>query len=338
MLDRLTGMQVFTKVAATGSFSAAARQLGMSQSMATKHVAAIEHRLGVRLLHRSTRRLSLTEAGRIYLNACERVLADVEEVEATARAQAAEPRGLLRLNVPLSFGLAEIAPLVPAFMERHPAIAVEIGLSDRVVDLVEEGWDLAVRIGRLRSSSLLSRRLGETELLLCGSPAYFAERGRPRTTADLADHECLGYTLPDVAAAGRWLLGRDGRTVVPVKGRLSANNGDALRIAARAGIGLVLQPSFIVADDLRAGRLEAIRLGDAETSVLGIHAVQSGDRRQPAKVRRFVEFLIERWSPAPPWRDAELMAASALTAEDGGPSRAPLLDEAVSPSAPSPPR
>src|SRR6266545_2164586 len=192
MLDRVTGMQVFARVAALGGLSAAARALGMSQTMATKHIAAIEERLGVKLLHRTTRRLTLTEAGRRYLDAAERILAEVEEAEAAASADRVEARGTLRVNAPVSFGMREIAPLLPDFARSYPSVTVEIGLNDRVVDLIEEGWDLAVRIGTLADSTMIAKRLAPCRTVLCAAPAYLAERGAPRTVADLKNHNCLG--------------------------------------------------------------------------------------------------------------------------------------------------
>ncbi len=186
MLDRVTGMRVFVRTASAGSLSAAARQLDMSPAMATKHVDALEARLGVKLLHRTTRRLSLTEAGSDYLEACQRILPEIDEAEASAASQRVEARGLLRMNVPLSFGSRFIAPLLPDFSHRHPALKIELGLTDRVVDLIDGGWDLAIRIGRLSDSPLQARKLGECSEVVCAAPGYLDRRGvprRPSTTA-----------------------------------------------------------------------------------------------------------------------------------------------------------
>ncbi|MDX6749150.1 LysR family transcriptional regulator [Geminicoccaceae bacterium 1502E] len=300
MLDRVTSMQIFVRIAAAGSFSAAARALGMSQTMATRHVDAIEERLGVRLLHRTTRRLTLTEAGRRYLEACERILGEIEEAEALTAAEHVEPRGTLRLNVPLSFGVREIAPVLPAFAAAHPRLTVDLGLADRVVDLLEEGWDMAVRIGRLAESSLVARRLAACRMVLCAAPAYLAERGTPQHTTDLARHNCLGYTLPGPASAGSWAFGTQGQHVVAVAGNLRANNGDALVAAAVAGQGLVYQPSFLVSDALRTGQLVPLALEQPTDERLAVHAVLPPGRRPPAKTRAMVEFLADRFKP-PPW-------------------------------------
>lgn len=305
MLDRVTGMQVFAKVAALGSFSAAARALSMSPAMATKHVVAIEERLGARLFHRTTRKLTLTDAGARYREACERILAEIEEAEATAAADVAEARGLLRVNGPLSFGFREIAPALADFTGLYPRVTIDLGLTDRFVDLVEEGWDLAVRIGSLRNSTLIARKLAPIHVVLCAAPAYLAAHGTPRTTADLARHNCLGYTLPTPAAADRWLFGRDGSVVVPVSGTLRANSGDAVRTAAVAGLGLIYQPTFLVAEDLRGGRLVCIHLDHPAAEFGSVYAVFAPTRRLPAKARLFIEFLASRWAGEPPW-DADL--------------------------------
>jgi DNA-binding transcriptional LysR family regulator len=300
MLDRVTGMLVFVRVATHGSFSAAARALNLSQTMATKHVAAIEERLGVKLFHRSTRRLTLTEAGRHYLASCERILPDIDEAESSARADHLEPRGTLRLNVPLAFGVREIAPALAEFARLHPALSIDLGLSDRQVDLIDEGWDLAVRIARLQDSSLVARWLAPCRVLVCAAPSYLAARGTPRRLADLAMHNCLGYTLPNPASAERWVFGANAEIAVPVAGNLRASNGDALLAAALAGQGLIYQPTFLVADGLRSGDLVALPL-DQPTRVLPINAILPSGRQPPAKVRAFVEFLARRFRPDPPW-------------------------------------
>jgi DNA-binding transcriptional LysR family regulator len=300
MLDRVTGMQVFVRVATLGSFSAAARALHLSQTMVTKHVAALEDRLGVKLLHRSTRRLVLTEAGRSYLAACERILAEIEEAEASASLDRIEPRGTLRLNVPLTFGLRQIVPALTAFSRLHPAVAVDLGLADRYVDLIEEGWDLAVRIGRLKDSGLVARRLAPCRTIVCAAPSYLEAHGAPRSPEDLSGHNCLGYTLPSAIGAGRWAFGAGGDVVVPVEGNLRANNGDALLAAALAGQGLIYQPTFIVGDSLRDGSLLRV-LSGYPTLELGVHAVLPSGRQAPAKVRAFVEFLARRFAPHPEW-------------------------------------
>jgi DNA-binding transcriptional LysR family regulator len=310
MLDRFTGLKVFTRVAAAGSFSAAGRAMGLSQTMVTKHVAALEARLGVKLFHRSTRRLSITEAGRNYLEASERILADIDAADAAVAADRVEPRGLLRLNAPVTFGARQIAPLLAEFAQSHPLVTVELGLNDRLVDLAEEGWDLAIRIGSLSDSSLIARRLAPFRTVVCAAPAYLKARGRPRTVQDLAEHNCLGYTLSRLTGADRWVFGARGEVTIEVSGNLRANNGDALRAAAIAGQGLIYQPSFVVADELRAGTLVALTLDQPTIEFGGVYAVYLPDRNPAAKVRAFIDFIATRFAPEPPW-DREV-AASAM--------------------------
>jgi DNA-binding transcriptional LysR family regulator len=301
MLDRVTGMQVFARVAQLGTLSAAARALGMSQTMATKHIAAIEERVGVKLLHRTTRRLTLTEAGRRYLEAAERIVADVEDAEAAAAADRVDPRGTLRVNASVSFGVREIAPLLPAFATSYPAVNVELGLNDRFVNLIEEGWDVAIRIGQLTESTMIARKLASCSIVLCGAPAYLAQRGTPRTVNDLIDHNCLGYTLMRALGPDHWPFGSDGKVIVPIKGNLRANTGDALAAAALAGQGLIYQPIFMVYAELRAGRLVSIELDHPPLQLPGIFAVYPADRHPPAKVRAFIDFLVARFAPVPRW-------------------------------------
>lgn len=301
MLDRMTGMQVFQRVAATGSLSAAARGLRMSQTMATKHVAALESRLGTKLFYRTTRRLTLTEAGRTYLEACERILADVAAAEDAVSAAQTDVRGTLRLNVPVSFGILEVAPLLPQFAARHPALTVDLGLNDRQVDLVEEGWDLAIRIGAMKDSTLQARRLAPCRMLVCAAPSYLAARGTPETVASLKAHDCLGYTLSRLVGADTWGFGRDGKTKVAVSGSLRASNGDALVAAAVGGQGIIYQPTFLVAPEIRAGRLRVLQLDKDTIEMSGIYAVFPAGRAPPAKVRAMIDFLLARFSPVPPW-------------------------------------
>ena len=302
MLDRITGMRVFVRAVGAGSLSAAARQLGMSPAMATKHLDALEAHLGVKLLHRTTRRLSLTEAGSDYLEACQRILPEIDEAEAGAASQRVEARGLLRLNMPLSFGSRFIAPLLPAFSQRHPALKVELGLTDSVVDLLDGGWDLAIRIGRLTDSPLQARKLGECTELVCAAPSYLDRRGVPRRVAELAQHNCLGYTLSSWTGGREWAFGRDGSVRVAIQGDLSANNGDALLAAAVGGQGLIYQPDFIVADALKRGELVALQLDQPTYALGGIHAVYPPDRRPPAKVRAMIDYLVEAFATNPVWR------------------------------------
>ncbi len=302
MLDRVTGMQVFARVAALGSLSAAARALGMSQTMATKHLAALEERLGVRLMHRTTRRLSLTEAGRDYLDSAERILADIEEADAKAARETFDVRGTLRLNAPVSFGIRELAPILPELSTRYPDLMINLGLNDRYVDLIEEGWDLVVRIGSLGDSSMIARRIATCRMIVCAAPAYLKRQGKPKTIAELAHHDCLGYTLSKTAGADRWLFGQKGKASVAVKGTLRANNGDVLVAAAIAGHGIVYQPEFLVAREIREGLLVPLKLDHAPIELDGVFAVYPSARRPPAKVRAAIDFFARAFGPVPPWQ------------------------------------
>ena len=298
MLDRFTGMRVFIQAANHASLSAAGRALGLSPAMATKHLDALEARLGVKLLHRSTRRLILTEAGTEFLAASRRIVQELDEAESEVAAQRTEAVGRLRMNLPLSFGTRFIAPLLPEFSRRYPQVEVELGLSDAQQDLIQGGWDLAIRIGYLADSALKARRLGDCPMQLCAAPGYLAQRGTPRRVADLSGHNCLSYTLSPLQARGSWAFGSRGEIQVPVQGNLKANNGEALLAAAIGGQGVIYQPNFIVADALAQGRLVALVLDQPALELGGLHVLFPPDRRPPAKVRAMIDYLVECFAPA----------------------------------------
>ena len=300
-MDRITGMEVFVRVALLGSLSAAARALSMSQTMATKHVAALEKRLGVKLLHRTTRRLTLTEAGQNYFNAVEIILEDINRADAQVSLAATEVQGRLRLNAPVSFGIHQIAPLLPKLSSLYPKLTIELGLNDRHVNLIEEGWDLVIRIGHLEDSSMIARRLAPCEMAICAAPDYLEQHGYPNCIADLSTHNCLGYTLSHLAGTQRWHFGRNGKKSTAITGTLQANNGDVLVAAAIAGQGIVYQPEFLVNREIEEGRLIKLKLDQPVIEFDGIFAVYPADRRPPAKVRATIDFLADRFSPMPPW-------------------------------------
>lgn len=282
------------------SYSAAARQLGATTSALSKRVAKLEGALGVRLLERTTRRLAPTEAGAAFYERCVQVLDELGEAERAATQLGGAVRGTLRLNAPVIFGELHVAPLLPPLLERHPDLRIDLSLSDRYVDLVDEGFDLAVRIGRLADSSLAARRLGRVPAVVCASPAYLERRGTPKTPDDLARHECLRYSL---AGAGReWRLrGPDGKErAYAASGRCSLNHGGAMREVALAGGGLAQLPLFLVADALRAGRLRSV-LDDDRVSDFGIYAVYPAGRAPSPKVRAAVEFFAEALPPRLGW-------------------------------------
>ncbi len=308
MLDRFTGMYVFSRSARVGSISGAARAMGLSPAMATKHLDALEARLGVRLFQRSTRKLSLTEAGQQYLQALGRLLPELEDVENMLASQRVEANGTLRLNAPLSFGSRYIAPLMSAFSQQHPNVTVELGLNDRVVDLVEEGWDLTIRIGPLRDSRLIARQLADCRMVVCASPAYWRQFGRPGRIADLRRHNCLGSMISSIAGTEEWRFGARLQHKIAVKGTLRANNGDALLSAAIAGLGVIYEPEFIVADALARGALEKADLEIEPTWLGGIHLVYSTRQAFPAKTRVMIQYLVDTFMHRCPWdtRAAEM--------------------------------
>ncbi|MGB8601364.1 MAG: LysR family transcriptional regulator [Rhizomicrobium sp.] len=293
MMDRLTGIEVFVHAVRLGGLSAAARQMRLSPTMAARHLSALEDRLGVSLVHRTTRRLSLTEAGASYLEKAERILADLGEADAEASSRTLMVEGNLRLSAPSAFGLMHVVPLLAQFTERHPAVTVDLGLDDRYVDLLQERWDLAIRIGHLADSSLVARKLAPVRLVICAAPHYLALHGVPHAVADLNDHACLGYTLSPGVSTDRWRFGKSGDIRVPVHGALIANHGSALVQAAIAGMGLVLGPRFLAAPALARGELVEVSL-DVELPDLGaIYAVTHPSRRPAAKTRAFISFLDE---------------------------------------------
>lgn len=294
MADRLTGIEVFVRAIRLGGLSAAARDLGMSPAMAARYLDALEARLGATLVHRTTRRLSLTETGATYLEKAERLLSDLAEAEAEVSARTVAVEGLLRVSAPMSLGMMHIGSLVNAFTRQQPAVTIELGLNDRFVDLLEERWDMAIRIGRLADSSLIARKLADIRANICAAPHYLAARGTPRTLDDLAHHDCLGYTLSPLVGVSHWSFGRDGSIKVPVRGSLHANNGEVLVRAAIAGQGLVYGPRFITAEALADGRLVEVELDAPLLDAGAIHAVTHATRRPAAKTRAWIDFLASR--------------------------------------------
>ncbi|MBT3360198.1 MAG: LysR family transcriptional regulator [Rhodospirillales bacterium] len=298
-MDDLSALTIFARIAERQSFSAAARDLGLSKSAVSKKLAALESRLGARLLNRTTRRLSLTEAGAEFFERAQRILAELDEAEQAVTRLQVEPRGNLRVNAPMSFGILHMAPALADFMADHDELTVTLDLNDRLVDLVEEGYDVAVRIARMTDSSLIARKLAPARLGVCASPDYWRKHGVPAHPRDLAGHNCLFYTY--LAAQDQWAFrGPDGPFNVRVRGNLRANSGEALRAAAVAGLGIYFGPTFIVGDELRAGRLTTV-LDEFVDPDLSIYAVYPHRQLVPAKVRVFVDFLAERFGAEPYW-------------------------------------
>lgn len=290
-MDRLLAMRVFTSVVETGSFSRAADQLHLSTTATSRHVAELEKHLGAQLLQRSTRRLSLTEIGANYYDRCRVILADVEEAEAQATTQESQPRGVLRLSLPHSFGLRYIAPLIPEFCRRYPELHIELSFSDEKVDLIEEGIDMAVRITSELKTTLVARKLATTGFVCCASPAYLSHHGTPQHPEDLQQHNCLLYSYSPTG--NTWSFLAQGKTLeVQVKGNIRANSGDMNRLAAINGLGLTILPSFMVCDELRSGKLQQV-LADYPLPDKHIFAVYLPSARRSARVRAMTEFLWE---------------------------------------------
>lgn len=295
-MDKYQEMRVFAAVVDAGSFVSAADDLGMSKAAVSRYVSELEQRLGARLLHRTTRKLSLTQEGEVFLARCRDILASIAESEAEISTRADTASGLLKVSVPVSFGIIHLAPLWSEFLEAHPRVALDVQLADRVVDLVEEGLDLAVRIARLPDSSLVSRQLASTRLVLCAAPEYLQRRGAPQHPGELAQHDVIGYSL--LAMGDLWqFTGPDGPVTVKVRPRLWTNNGDSCVAAAVRATGIQLQPTFLVARELAAGRLVEV-LPEYRSVELGIYAVYPTRKFVLPKVRALLEFLSAKLARA----------------------------------------
>jgi DNA-binding transcriptional LysR family regulator len=300
-MDRLAAIRVFAQVVDSGSFAKAADRLGLSTSAASRQVAELEAHLQTRLLNRTTRRVSLTESGAGFYQRAVQLLADLEDAEREAARAAAVPRGTIRVTAAVTLGVQHLAPLIAAFLSRHPEVAFDVSLSDRIVDLVEEGFDLGVRVGAVGAASLAARRLGETRLMVGASPDYLAAHGTPQVPADLEGHNCFTYEY--VSPRDQWRF-RDasGRDIAArVKGRLHSNNGELHAEAAAAGVGIAFEPDMILLPYVRAGRLVPL-LEAWLPAPLPVYAVYPSRKHLSAKVRVFIDFLVERLGDA--WRSA----------------------------------
>jgi len=294
-MDRFQALTAFARVVEAGSFARAAERMGVSVSAVSRQVAELEAHLDVRLLNRTTRRLSLTESGQTFFDRCVQLLADLEEAEIAVTSASVVPRGTLRLTCSASFGSRHLAPAVAAFAARYPQVRFDVELSERFVDLVEEGFDLAVRIGVVGSQNMVGRKVGSTRILCCAAPSYLERHGEPREPEELAKHACMTYEhLPN---RGVWSF-RDSRGVersVRITGPVHANNGRFLEALAAEGAGISREPDFIAGPDVRAGRLRPI-LVDFEPPPLPIYVVYPSRRHLSAKVRTFADFLVERFA------------------------------------------
>jgi DNA-binding transcriptional LysR family regulator len=299
-VDRLEAIQVFAQVVESGSFAKASARLGLSTSAASRQVADLEGHLQTRLLNRTTRRVSLTESGRAFYERAVQLLADLQEAEQEASRAAVVPRGTIKLTSAVNFGVRHLAPAIAEFLAAHREVRFDVSLSDRIVDLVEEGFDLGIRIGAAGSEHIVARQLGETRLVPCAAPAYLAAHGAPQTPDDLERHNCLTYEYATPRNVWRFRDPAGGERSVRVRGCLHGNNGDLLAEVAARGAGIVFEPAFIVGPEVRAGRLVPL-LQDYAPAPLPIHAVYPSRKHLSAKVRLFVDFLVARFAESQDW-------------------------------------
>ena len=320
-MDRMTSMATFVKVVESGGFSAAARALSISPSMVTAHVQSLEERLGVRFLNRSTRRVSLTEVGHAYYERCLQILAEMEDADRIAQALQSTPRGTLRLNTSIAIPPL-LAPVIAEFVALYPEVSNNLTMTDRMIDLVEEGFDLAVRNRAVPDSSLIVRRVATYRFVVCGAPGYLAARGTPRHPSDLVHHNCLVYSQS--AWGNEWRFdGPQGEQSVAVTGNLQANSDNALRLAAVHGQGLALAPSFLLIDEIKAGRLVPV-LSEFLQTEHAINAIYPHRHYLSAKVRTFIDLLAKHFHADPAWVDpcgsrSAVKAGADLVADVPGP-------------------
>ena len=300
-MDHVKTMRLFLSVVQIGSLSGAGRQSGLSPASVSRQITALEDDLGVRLLNRTTRRLSLTEAGKSYLERAERLLQDIDEMRDAVSQLSVRPRGTLRIQSRISLGTQHVAPLIPAFLAQYPDLKIDLWLTDTDLDLSEHGIDLAIRTGNLADSTLIGRRLASSPRVVCASPEYWAEHGSPTTPEALMDHNCLTYRFEFGTAAALWQFRNvEGRsTNLQVAGNFQTNNGQALRLATLSGLGVALLPAWSVKDHLMTGTLERV-LSDYETTVsdldTGIYAVYLSRRNLSVKIRLFIDHLGTEFS------------------------------------------
>lgn len=299
-MDRLRALEVFVEVVRKEGFARAADALDTSPANVTRYISDLESHLQTRLLNRSSRKMSLTPSGEALYERARSILEEVQEAEAIVSSAAVHPRGVLRINAPLSFGVQHLAALWPKFLQQHPDVQLDIALIDRVVDIVEEGYDMAIRISRAGSASNVARKLATSRNVLCAAPAYLARRGTPQAPAELAQHDCIVYTYNPTG--DEWQLSDAAGKPHPVKvrGTLHTNNGDTARAAALGGLGIIWQPTFLIGADLAAGRLLPL-LPDYRMPDIDILAVYPSRRHLSAKVRAMVDFLVQEFAGTPPW-------------------------------------
>lgn len=301
-MDKLTSIRAFTKVVDHGGFAAAARELRLSRSVVSKYVIELEQELGVQLLHRTTRSASPTANGLVYYERCTAILADLEEADIAVTRLQAEPRGLLRVNAPMSFGTLHLGSAIADFMGTYPDLTIQLVLGDQMIDVVQEGFDVTLRIAELASSSLIARMIAPAARVICAAPGYLKAHGTPRHPNDLRQHNCLTYG--HLATGNQWkLTGPDGEHWIQAVGSLCANNAEILCDAAVKGQGIALLPTFIAGAALRDRKLRII-LSDYKAPALSLYAVYPPTRHLSVKVRMFIDFLVERFGKEQPWNYA----------------------------------
>lgn len=301
-MDRFEDMRCFAQVAELQSVTRAAEAMNLAPSAVSRRLKELEARLGAQLLSRTTRRMSLTEAGQVFYRSCQRILGDLDEAEAAVTGERQRVSGQLRVAAPLSFGLGHLTPALCSFAERHPELKIDLDVSDRMVDLVGEGFDLALRIGTLRDSSLIARKLCDVRMVCCAAPELIARIGEPASPADLREMPCLCYSGSERADIWRWRTAEGNAQSVQVPMRIRATNGDMLRDAAIAGLGIVLKPSFIVHRALAEGRLVPV-LRDIAWEGIAIHIVYPETRHLAAKTRAFIDHMRAAIGPRPYWEE-----------------------------------
>lgn len=299
-MDSLTDIAVFVQVVDSGSFTAAADRLGISKSVVSKYVTRLENQLGARLLNRTTRSLSLTEVGRVFYERSRKGLADIEDAQSEVSRMQSEPRGTLRINVPMSFGILHVAPVLPEFLKLYPDITVDVNFDDRKVDVIEEGFDISVRISELPDSSLIAKRLGPCRHTIVAAPEYLERCGTPRKPEALRDHNIISYRYQESALTWHFQTPDSKPTAVTVSGSLIMNSSLAIRAALLEGVGIARIPTFVVGKDIREGRLIPI-LRDYEILDVTIYLVYPQRRHLSPKVRAFVDFMAERVTVTPYW-------------------------------------
>jgi DNA-binding transcriptional LysR family regulator len=307
-MDKLEAMNAFAKVVALGSYAEAARALGLTRSAVSKAVMELEHHLGARLLDRTTRRVGPTEAGLAYYERCLDVLSRIEETELQISRLHHEPKGLLRVNAPMSFGALYLGSAIADFMAAYPDLRIELTLTDRFIDPIEEGVDVTIRIASLEDSSLIARKLAAARIVIAASPAYLERYGTPTAPNELLQHRCLVYGHTSTLA--KWAVQSGGEIVsTPVNSLLCSNNGDVLRAAALAGHGLVNLPTFLIGPDLATGRLRLV-MAEHAPPPLGIYALYAPNRYLAVKTRVFIDFLAQRFGGVPEWDQFAQTSAS----------------------------